>query len=140
MTASERPNVVDSSAWLEYFFGNPAASHFRPPIDDLSRLVVPSIVIVEVCRRVLQRRPVADALLAAERMSRGRVVELDADLAVRAAQLGVEHRRPLADSIILATAERHGAVIWTQDADFQNLPNVRYFPKVAPATGAEPPL
>ncbi|MDX1999107.1 MAG: type II toxin-antitoxin system VapC family toxin [Thermoanaerobaculia bacterium] len=137
-TASDRPSVVDSSAWLEYFFGNPAATHFRPPIDKVERLVVPSIVIVEVCRRILQRRPVSDALLAAERMSRGRVVELDAELAVRAAQLGIEHRLPLADSIIFATAERHGAVIWTQDADFQHLPNVRYFPKVAPATGAPP--
>lgn len=137
-TASDRPNVVDSSAWLEYFFGNPAATHFRPPIDKVERLVVPSIVIVEVCRRILQRRPVSDALLAAERMSRGRVVELDSELAVRAAQLGIEHRLPLADSIIFATAERHGAVIWTQDADFQHLPNVRFFPKVAPATGAPP--
>lgn len=137
-TASENLNVVDSSAWLEYFTDTPAAAHFAAPIEDLERLLVPSIVIVEVCRRVLLRRSMADALLAAERLSRGHVVELDAELAVRAAQLGIEHRLPLADSIIFATAERHGAVIWTQDADFQHLPNVRYFPKVAPATGAPP--
>lgn len=132
-------NVVDSSAWLEYLAGSPAAVHFAAPIEDLEHLIVPSIVIVEVCRRVLQSRTVADALLTAERLGRGRVIELDADLAVRSAQVGLQHRLPLADSIIFATAERHGALLWTQDADFEGLPNVRYFSKLErPNPGAPP--
>jgi predicted nuclease of predicted toxin-antitoxin system len=33
---------------------------------------------------------------------------------------------PLADSEILATARSLNATIWTQDADFESLPDVRF--------------
>ena len=36
----------------------------------------------------------------------------------------------MADGIILATARSAGAVLWTQDADFEGLAHVRYFAKV----------
>jgi predicted nucleic acid-binding protein len=36
---------------------------------------------------------------------------------------------PLADSVMLATAQAHAAGLWTQDADFAGLPGVRYLPK-----------
>ncbi|MCK7473317.1 MAG: hypothetical protein MZV49_06830 [Rhodopseudomonas palustris] len=49
-------NVVDSSAWLEYFANGPNASFFTPPIEDLERLIVPSVTIYEVFKRVLQQR------------------------------------------------------------------------------------
>ena len=38
---------------------------------------------------------------------------------------------PLADSLIYATAQRLGAILWTQDDDFEGLPGVRYFAKSA---------
>ena len=59
----------------------------------------------------------------------GRMIDLDADLALLAAKLGSEHRLPLADSIVFATARYHGAIVWTQDADFEKLPNVEFRPK-----------
>jgi toxin FitB len=62
-------------------------------------------------------------------MQQGRVVDLDVPLGIRAAQLGLEFRLPLADSVILATAELFAATLWTQDADFENVPGVRYRPK-----------
>lgn len=58
----------------------------------------------------------------------GKVIPLNEGLAVDAAIFGVEYNLPLADSIIYATARRHEAILWTQDADFRNLTNVRYFP------------
>jgi predicted nucleic acid-binding protein len=57
------------------------------------------------------------------------VISLTAPLALSAARLGVEHRLPLADSVIYATAVARGAQLWTQDADFAELPGVRYLPK-----------
>ena len=63
-------------------------------------------------------------------MEQGKVVLLDAALAIAAAVYGLKHKLPLADSIIYATAKRSDAVIWTQDADFKALPNVKYFQKV----------
>jgi predicted nucleic acid-binding protein len=62
-------------------------------------------------------------------MRQGAVVDLDADIAVEAARLGLRHKLPLANSVILATARARGALLWTQDADFKGLENVEYFPR-----------
>ena len=35
----------------------------------------------------------------------------------------------MADASILATAYSEEAELWTQDADFEGLPGVRYFPR-----------
>lgn len=122
-------NVVDSSGWLEYLADAPNAPLFAPAIDDIGHLIVPSITIVEVFRRTYQQRSEADAIAAASLMRRGRVVDLDFTLAANAGKLGVDSKLPLADSIILATARAYGATLWTQDADFDGLAGVRYFPK-----------
>lgn len=119
-------NVVDSSAWLEYFADGPNAGFFAPAIEATEQPIVPSIVIYEVFRRILQQRTEGEALNAAALLQQGRVVELDAPLALSAAKLGLESKLPLADSIILATARRFDAVVWTQDSDFEGLPNVQY--------------
>ncbi len=47
-------NVVDSSGWLEYFAEGPNASFFATGIENLPELVVPSISLYEVFKRVLQ--------------------------------------------------------------------------------------
>jgi predicted nucleic acid-binding protein len=119
-------NVVDSSAWLEYFANAPNASFFAKPIEEVEKLVVPSLILYEVFKRVLQQRDEHDALQAVAVMQQGSVVDLDASLALNAARLGVEHRLPLADGVILATAREYDATLWTQDADFEGLENVKY--------------
>lgn len=120
------PNVVDSSAWLEYFADGPNAEYFSRPIEAPAGLVVPSITLLEVFKRLLQQRSESDALQAVAVMQQGQVVDLDAPLALSAAKLGVESKLPLADSVILATARRFGATVWTQDEDFEDLPGVNY--------------
>lgn len=120
------PNVVDSSAWLEYFADGPNAGYFAPPIETPATLVVPSITLLEVFKRLLQQRTESDALQAIAVMQQGQVVDLDAPLALGAAKLGVESKLPLADSIIMATARRFAATVWTQDDDFEGLPGVNY--------------
>jgi predicted nucleic acid-binding protein len=125
------PNVVDSSAWLEYFADGPGAANFASVIEATSRLVVPAVCLLEVFKVVLRQRGESDALQAAALMQQGTVVDLDATLALAAATLGMEHKLPLADSMVYATAQRVGGVVWTQDNDFESLPDVEYFPKVA---------
>jgi predicted nucleic acid-binding protein len=119
-------NTVDSSAWLEYFADGPNAAFFAPPIERTAELVVPSLTLYEVFKRILQQRDEGDALRAVAIMQQGTVVDLDSSLAVAAARLSVDTRLPMADSIILATARRYQATLWTQDADFDGLPGVRY--------------
>lgn len=124
--ASTRPNVVDSSGWLEYLADAPNAEFFAPAVEDPEHLIVPTLSIFEVFKWVLRERGDNAAFQAAALMQQGHVVDLDAAFAIRAAKLGLEHKLPLADSIMLATAHAHGAVLWTQDADFRGLPNVQY--------------
>ena len=124
-------NVVDSSAWLEYFADGANSDHFAQAIEDTERLLVPTISVYEVFKRILELRGEDDALQAVALMRQGRLVELTDDLALSAAALSVEKRLPMADSIILATAYRHKAVLWTQDADFDSVPGVRYVAKPA---------
>ena len=121
-------NVVDSSAWLEYFVDGRNAGFFAPAIEATDDLLVPSLCLYEVYKRVLQQRGDGDALEAVAVMQRGTVVELDAPIAVAAARASLEHRLPMADSIILATASAFNATLWTQDADFESLPRVEYRP------------
>ena len=60
-------------------------------------------------------------------MQKGKIVELTANIAMNAAKLSLQNRIPMADSIILATAQAYQCVIWTQDSDFQNIEGVKYF-------------
>ena len=124
-------NVVDSSAWLEYFADGPNASFFAEPIERPDELVVPSLTVYEVFKRVLQQREEGDALRAVALMQQGRVVDLDAAVALRAARVSIETRLPLADSVALATARLFDATLWTQDADFERMLGVRYRPRRA---------
>jgi len=122
-------NVVDSSGWLEYLADGPNADFFAPAIENTPDLVVPSLSLYEVFKRVLQQRGEGDALQAVAVMSQGRVVDLDMDLALSAARVSVEYRLPMADSVMLATAYLCGATLWTQDADFEGVEGVRYITK-----------
>jgi predicted nucleic acid-binding protein len=119
-------NVVDSSGWLAYFAGTRNASAFAPAIEDTARLVVPTLSLFEVFKRVLRQRGEAAALQAVALMHQGTIVDLDAPLALAAARLSVEERLPLADSVMLATARAHGATLWSQDADFKGRRGVRF--------------
>jgi toxin FitB len=127
--AAKRVNVVDSSAWLEYFAGADGAGQFASAIEAVERLVVPSICLLEVFKVVLRQRGESDALQAVALMQQGIVVELDSPLALAAAKVSVELKLPLADSVVYATARQVGGVVWTQDSDFDGLPDVSYFPK-----------
>jgi predicted nucleic acid-binding protein len=59
-------------------------------------------------------------------MQQGRVVDLDARLALVAARISLERKLPMADSVILATAQAFGATVWTPDSDFKGLPGVQF--------------
>lgn len=120
-----RLNVVDSSAWLEYFADTGRADLFEAPLSDSENLIVPVITIYEVFKKVLREYGENEALQIASQMQAGTVVDLNSSLALEAAR----HALPLADSIIYATALRWNAELWTQDEHFKDLPNVRYFPK-----------
>jgi len=121
--------VVDSSGWLEYFSLGPNASIFEPAIEEPGSLVVPTICLFEVRKRMkVLYGPIA-AREATSAMLQGIHIPLTADLAIYASNVAALHKLPLADSIILATAQITESVLWTQDAHFEGLPGVKYFKK-----------
>lgn len=124
-------NLVDSSAWLEYFAAGPNASFFAPAIENTRELIVPTIVILEVYKRVLQQRSAHAALEAISIIRQGRIVDLTTTLSIAAARISHAEKLPMADSIILATARAESATIWTQDADFRTLADVKFGAKKA---------
>ncbi len=119
-------NVVDSSGWLEYFADGRNADFFAPSIEKFEELIVPSISIFEVFKRILQQRSEDAALQAIVAMQQGKVIDLDSTIAIHAAKLSATLKIPMADSIILETARANNATVWTQDADFEGLDGVQY--------------
>ena len=119
-------NLVDSSAWLAYFAGEPNANYFAAPIQDAEALVVPSVCIYEVFKVVLRERGEDDAFAAIAAMQEGLVVDLDGELAMEAASIGLEENLAFADSVVYAVAEKHDAVLWTQDVHFRGKSGVRF--------------
>jgi predicted nucleic acid-binding protein len=119
-------NLVDSSAWLAYFADEPTAEFFAEAIEDPELLVVPSVCIYEVFKVVLRERGEDDAFTAIAAMEQGMVVDLDAELAMEAAAVGLEEGLAFADSVIFTVAKKHNAVIWTQDSHFADKAGVRF--------------
>ena len=124
-------NVVDSSAWLEYFASGPNADFFSSAIENTDELIVPSVSLYEVFKVVVQQRGESDALQAVALMQQGTVVDLTSTIALDSARTSVELKLHMADSLILTTARAYGATLWTQDVDFEGLEGVEFAPKVS---------
>jgi toxin FitB len=122
-------NVVDSSGWLEYFGEGKNASFFTHPIQNIENLIVPTICIYEVFKRLISLRSKEEALRAIGVMSLGQLIELDRQVAMNAAKISIDFKLALADSIILATAQAYDATLWTQDQHFKGLDRVKYTEK-----------
>lgn len=119
-------NVVDSCGWLEYFANGANADFFAPVIEDTEHLLVPSLTVFEVCKRVALQRDEEAARKAADFMAQGRPLPLSEETALVAALYSARHQLAMADSIILVSAREQGATLWTQDIDLQGHDGVQY--------------
>jgi predicted nucleic acid-binding protein len=122
-------NVVDSSCWLEYFAGSAVGDAVSGALEDLDNLIVPSITIYEVFKKLLLETDEDRALLAVAHMKQGQVIDLDSDLSIYSAKVGKDFKLAMADSVIYATALKYSCTLWTQDNHFNGLSGVKYFKK-----------
>jgi predicted nucleic acid-binding protein len=118
-------NLVDSCGWLEFFSDGPNADFFESPLRKLDQLVVPTVCIYEVFKKILIDKDESSALQAIAQMKQGQVINMDDSLAMSAAKISFELKIPMADSIILATSKQFNATIWTQNGHFKDIP-VKY--------------
>jgi Predicted nucleic acid-binding protein, contains PIN domain len=121
-------NVVDSSCWLEFLAGTELGRQFAPLIQKSEELIVPTVTIYEIFRKVALTSE-EDALKAVALMTNGSVIDLSQELAINAALLSHEHHLPMADAMILSTARAFNATLWTLDAHFKDIEGVKWFEK-----------
>ena len=122
-------NLVDSSGWLEYFANSKNADYFANAIEDTDHLIVSTINLYEVFKKIIQQRDENSAFQAIALMQQGKVVDVDSSISLISAKQSIELKLPMADSIILATANAFSATLWTQDSDFKRIPGVKYIQK-----------
>ena len=122
-------NVVDSSGWIEYLTDSKRADMFAEPIEQRDHLLVPTIALFEIHKILSRSLPedMVDRCLNVMRL--GRVLDFTDRRAVAASKVARLHRLALADAAMYSMAQEHGASFWTQDADYDGLPGVRYFVK-----------
>lgn len=121
--------VIDSSGWLEWFTDGPLADSYRAYLEKPGDILVPAIVIYEVYKVLKRAVNEETALLAVGQMRQSEVVEVDAALALRAADIALRHRLAMADAMVYATSQLHSADLVTSDADLKGLEGVTYLSK-----------
>ena len=122
-------NLVDSCGWLEYFAGGRNSDFFSYPIENVDELLVSTINIYEVFKKILIQRGESDALKATALMHQAKLINVSSDISLYAAQLSYKNKLPMADSLILSTAKTNNALLWTQDSDFKDIDGVKYVEK-----------
>jgi predicted nucleic acid-binding protein len=128
-------NIVDTSGWLEYLAGSEYSSYYEKQIEHSKELIVPTIIVYEVFKKLLGEAGEDNALKVVGHMQIANIAELDMDISLFAAKISWDFKVPMADSIILATGYKHHATIYTHDEHFTKVPkhfNVRYFEKSTP--------
>ena len=121
--------LIDSCIWLEYLGDTDRADIFEAALEGPEPILVPSICIYEVFRKLLPVIGKIQALTCVAAMARHRIVDLDSHLAMDAAMVASEYRLPMADAVIYSTARLFTAELWTEDTHFQGLSGVKLYPK-----------
>ena len=100
-----------------------------PVIENPNELIVPTIILYEVYKKLLAEKGEEYAMDVISYMQTGKVIELTAGLSLAAAQISRKHKLAMADSIIYATSVHLPAVIFSCDKHFKDIPNIQYFPR-----------
>lgn len=119
--------VVDSSAWIEFLADGPKAAQLSRFFEREEQLLVPTIVIYEVYKKLLREQGATSAERFFSQALRLATVQLDAEMAAVAAQTSLRHGLAMADAIVYAAARAHEAQLVTMDKHFRPLPGVSYF-------------
>ena len=123
---------LDSSGWIEIAEGGPNANAFAEALEPSQSILSSVISLYEISKYLTREVGETDAQELLSFIRNYPVIAVTEDLALHAANLSAVHQLAMADALIYATARSHKATLWTQDIDFEGLPNVRYFPKIKP--------
>jgi predicted nucleic acid-binding protein len=127
-TGSKR-YVVDSAGWIEYFGNGPKAASFAPYLENSQQLLLPTIVVYEVYKKLLRssENTGAEQFLSQAFSADSHPIEIDVAVAALAAKVSLESKLAMADALIYACARHHKAELVTPDRHFDGLPEVILF-------------
>ena len=122
--------LVDTSAWIEWLIASPTGDKLADHLPEQSDWLVPTMVQLELAKWLTREigEDKADQVIAFTQVCR--VVPLDTEIALAAAEACRTHKLATADAIIFATAQAHCAQLLTCDAHFVGLPGVTLVEKV----------
>jgi predicted nucleic acid-binding protein len=120
---------IDSSAWIEIAIGGTNAQAISRALLPSNTILSSVISLYEIGKYLTREVGAENAGELLTFIRNHQVIEVTEDLALHAAELSSLHKLAMADSLIYATTLAHNAILWTQDIDFNGLPNVQYFPK-----------
>jgi predicted nucleic acid-binding protein len=121
--------VVDTCGWIEWFTNGPLANQYQPYLQDLTSLVIPTVIQFELYKWTRRNRGEKEATKAVGLTGHGKVIPLETPLALYAGDLALEHKLSVADAVIYACARQANVPLVSSDDHFENLPGVIYFSK-----------
>jgi predicted nucleic acid-binding protein len=92
-------------------------------IEDAAGLIVPTITLYEVFKKLLVEKGEEYALAVVSYMQTGTVIELNSGLSLSAAHISRKYKLPMADSVIYATSLRYSATLFSCDKHFKDIPS-----------------
>lgn len=117
--------LIDSSCWIEILSTGVLAKKCEKELKSSRSIIVPTLVLYEVYRKIKSALSDEDGLTAIAYLSQFTVSPLTREIALLAADLSLEHKLGTADSLILAHAQETSATLITLDNDFRGLPDVK---------------
>jgi predicted nucleic acid-binding protein len=121
--------VVDTCGWIEWLTNGPLANQYQPYLQDLTALVIPTVIQFELYKWTRRNRGEKEAAKAVGLTGHGKVIPLETSLALYAGDLALEHKLSVADAVIYASARQANVPLVSSDDHFENLPGVIYFSK-----------
>ncbi len=122
---TKSPVLLDSSVWIEILGGGALAARCEAELSAAVNVLVPTVVLFEVYRKVCRATSEEEALSVITMLSQHTVSDLSREIALEAADLSIAHKLAMADSLVLAHARHVHAVLVTLDNDFADLSDVR---------------
>ncbi len=95
-------NLIDTSFWFEFYSASKCSRHVEDIIKNMDKIIVPTIIIVEMFKKLISVADEDKAFKFIAQMKKGKIVDLDFDLSLDAASFGKEYNLPIADSIGLS--------------------------------------
>ncbi len=120
--------LIDSYGWLEYFLDGRLAEKYAKYVEDANEenYVTPTIVVYEVYKRIRSIQGEQSGLEAYSQINRTKVVELNSQIALEAAEISLSTNLGMADSLIVATAKAYDAQIVTSDKHLKGLKETKF--------------